>query len=198
MSNQLKNQIIWNSFRDGSIEALETIYEENYSSLFHYGVKFTPNDELIKDLIHELFIELIDAGNKLSPTDNIRFYLLKALRYKILHQISEIVSTESDQHEMLEFSLLESIEHKLIQKEVETEIQHKMMTAIQKLSRKQQEIIYLRFYDNVSYSKIAEMFDVKIQTVRNLMNRAMKSLKDDLESSEIRKSLILLLMDGRR
>lgn len=195
MSEQLKNQIIWDSFRNGSVEALETIYEENYSSLFHYGIKFTRNEEVIKDLIHELFIELIDSGKKLSRIDNIRFYLLKALRYKILHHLSSTLDQEN-QEVVWEFSLLESIENKLIQNEVETEIQERMMDAVKKLSKKQQEIIYLRFYDNVSYSEIAQMFDVKIQTVRNLMNRAIKSLKENLQNKEVRKNLILMIMGG--
>lgn len=194
MSEQLKNQIVWDSFRNGSVEALETIYEENYGSLFHYGIKFTRNEDMIKDLIHELFIELIDSGKKLSRIDNIRYYLLKALRYKILHHLTDSSVLDQDQEGIVEFSLLESIEQKLIRREMETEIHQHVMDAVKKLSKKQQEIIYLRFYDNVSYAEIARMFDVNIQTVRNLMNRAIKSLKENLENKDVRKSLILMIM----
>jgi len=193
MSESLKNQIIWDDFRKGSKDALKFIYEENYSSLYNYGLKFTSDKELVKDLIQELFIELIDSGLRLSTTDNIRFYLLKALRNKLTSQLSKILKYTDSDVKSSEFSFLDSIETQLIKKEVEAELQLQVSTAIQKLSDKQQEIIYLRFFNEISYQEIAKLFDVEIQTVRNLMSRAIKTLRDDLHNG-ISKSLILMVL----
>lgn len=194
MSESLRNQIIWDEFRKGSKEALETIYEENYASLYHYGLKFSKDDDLVKDLIHELFIELIDSGSRLSQTDNIRFYLLKAFRNKILRQLSENSKVSNKLKESSEFNLIDSIESQLIKKEVEEQLQNQIITAIKKLSVKQQEIIYLRFYNDISYQEIAALFGVNIQTVRNLMNRAINSLKEDLQNNNLSKHLILFVL----
>ena len=191
MDKTKTNQIIWDSFRHGDKKALEIIYEENYTSLFHYGLKFINDEEVIKDLIHELFVNLIDSGTKLSSTNNIRFYLLKVLRNKIVSHKSITIQIQ-DQHN--EFTLLESIESQLIKKEVEAEIQEQILSSIRKLSVKQQEIIYLRFYNDMPYKSIAELFDVNIQTVRNLMNRAITSLKDDLSKKRINRSSILFVL----
>lgn len=194
MSESLRNQIIWDEFRKGSKEALETIYEDNYASLYHYGLKFSKDDDLVKDLIHELFIELIDSGSRLSQTDNIRFYLLKAFRNKLLRQLSENSKVSNKLKESSEFNLIDSIESQLIKKEVEEQLQNQIITAIKKLSVKQQEIIYLRFYNDISYQEIAALFGVNIQTVRNLMNRAINSLKEDLQNNNLSKHLILFVL----
>jgi len=194
VSESLRTQIIWDEFRKGSKVALRTIYEDNYASLYHYGMKFKQEDALIKDLIHELFIELIDSGTRLSKTDNIRFYLLKALRNKLLRQLSENSKFTNRLEEFAEFNLVDSIESQLIKKEIEESIQKQIVNAIKRLSVKQQEIIYLRFYRDISYKEIAALFDVNIQTVRNLMNRAITSLKEDLRNNELSKHLILFVL----
>ena len=46
----------------------------------------------------------------------------------------------------------------------------------------------------MSYQKIAELFGVKIQTVRNLMCRAIQSMKDDLEKNRIDRQIILFIL----
>lgn len=193
MSESLENLVIWNDFKRGSKEALKLIYEENFSSLYYYGKKFTSDSDLVKDLIQELFVELIDSSSRLSMTDNIRFYLLKALRNKLTSQLlnqSKFVNVEL---KSVEFNFLESVENQLIKNEIDVEIQNKVRSAVKKLSDKQQEIIYLRFYGNLSYQQIAEIFKVEMQTVRNLMSRAIHSLKDNL-TVENSKSLILLML----
>jgi RNA polymerase sigma factor (sigma-70 family) len=195
VSEGLRNSIIWNEFRKGNKEALETIYEENYSSLYNYGMKFSRDIDIIKDLIHELFIELINAGSRLSNTDNIRFYLLKALRNKLIKQLSESSKFTNKFDEAAGFNLIDSIESQLIKEEVEEQLKNQIIKAISKLSFKQQEIIYLRFYNDIPYHEIAILFDVNIQTVRNLMNRAINSLKEDLRNNNLSKHLILFVLN---
>ena len=197
MSENLKNQIIWDDFRKGSKDALEAIYEDNYSSLYYYGLKYTKDNELVKDLIQELFIELIDSGSRLATTDNVRFYLLKALRNKLTRHLSKKSMISNDNVESFDFNVLDSIESQLIKEEIEEDIKNRIMSAVRKLSAKQQEIIYLRFYSEISYQEIANLFDVEIQTVRNLMSRAIKSLKDDFQNNNISKSMIFFLLSLR-
>lgn len=187
-----KNNIIWDSFRQGNKDALEVIYEENYSALYYYGLKFIKDSDTVKDNIQELFLELIKSGERLAKTDNIRFYLLRALRYKLTKITPVKLTGETEVKGNIEFSLVESIEHQLITKEVEEESKNKIIDAIGKLSEKQQEIIYFRFYNNLSYEQIAEVYGTRVQTVRNLMSRALQSLKEDFQDKKDQLLLFLL------
>jgi len=195
VTTALKDLFIWDSFREGNSKALQLIYEDNYSPLFYYALKFTSDRNLIKDLIQELFVELINSGKKLSRTDNVRIYLLKALRNKILFQLAQKAKRQSRFPDVVEFNLLDSIEAQLIKKEIDEDIQTRITSAVKKLSPRQQEIIYLRFYRDVSYTEIADLFDVKIQTVRNLLTRAIAQLKEDL--GKVKKQMILFLLNLR-
>jgi RNA polymerase sigma-70 factor (ECF subfamily) len=194
LAEKVKDQIIWDEFLNGSQAALEFIYEDNYSALYYYGNKFTKDNDLIKDLIHELFIELIDSGRKLSKTNNIRFYLLKALRNKLLKQLSKKSIFTDSSPESSSFNIIESVENKLINEEISEESRNSILGAIKKISVKQQEIIYLRFYNDLSYQEIAVLFNVEIQTVRNLISRAIKSLKNEFVATGINKQLILFVL----
>lgn len=194
MTHALQDLIVWDNFREGNKEALEIIYEDNYSPLYHYALKFTKDKDLIKDQIQELFVELIDSGKKLARTDNIRVYLLKSLRNKLLFQIARKVKQQSRLPDHAEFNLLDSIETQLIKKEVTEDIQIRITSAVKKLSPKQQEIIYLRFYNDMPYPEIANLFDTKVQTVRNLLTRAISQLKEELENKNISKKMILFVL----
>lgn len=193
MQDKVKNQFIWAEFRKGNKKALEIIYKDYYSSLYNYGMKFNKDQNLVKDLIHELFVELIESVTKLSDTDNILFYLLRALRNKMVkHQLINRKLTDAI-NENKDFNLTESIENQLIKNETEEQLKKTIIGAVKKLSDRQQEIIYLRFYCNLSYSEIAELFNANIQSCRNLMTRAIGSLKDEL-NNKLNESVILFLI----
>ena len=133
---KLKDQTIWDDFRNGHRGALDVIYKENYSSLYNYAIKFTRNTDLVEDCIHELFIELIESGNKLSATNNIKFYLLKAIRYKIINKISRLKIIDFDGISESQFNLVESIEYQLIEREEKQYVKENVIASIRKLSVK--------------------------------------------------------------
>lgn len=66
--SDLPEKDIWDAFRNGNKEALELIYRKNINELFLYGMKIRGHEHLIKDCIQELFIELWNSKQNLSPT----------------------------------------------------------------------------------------------------------------------------------
>lgn len=113
--SDLADQEIWNAFRNGDKEALEVIYNKNINTLFLYGLKIKGDESLIKDCIQELFVELWNSKSNLSPTTNINFYLLRALRYKINHQLSKVLKNKLNQKNLIFNNDIEnSYEKKLI------------------------------------------------------------------------------------
>ena len=70
-------------------KAFSEIYMSNVDLLLHYGLKFTHSKELVFDAIHDLFLTLIRTKQNIGETDNIRLYLVKALRRQILNEKSK-------------------------------------------------------------------------------------------------------------
>src|SRR5882672_10780272 len=78
--------LLWLQFKGGDREAFATLYQKHSIPLIAYGMKLCPDLDLLKDQIQELFVELWHSREGLSPTDSVKFYLLKALRYKLIRQ----------------------------------------------------------------------------------------------------------------
>src|SRR5215467_8963832 len=75
---------LWLRFKNGDKVAFAELYQKHIISLAAYGSKICPDQEILKDSIQELFVELWNSRQNLSVTGSVRFYLFKALRYKLL------------------------------------------------------------------------------------------------------------------
>ena len=65
----------------------------------------------------------------------------------------------------------------------ETELRSKELTAaISKLSSRQQEILYLKFYSEMDYDQIIEIMGLNYQSARNLVTRALEALRKSMIS----------------
>jgi RNA polymerase sigma-70 factor (ECF subfamily) len=58
--------------------------------------------------------------------------------------------------------------------------------ALEKLDAQEREILMLREYEQLSYSEVAELLRIPVNTVRSRLFRARVALKDHLEPVPIR------------
>ena len=71
-----------------------------------------------------------------------------------------------------------SIESYIVLKEEETaQIRH-LNAVLDTLPKRQQEIVYLRFYQNLEFDEIARIMGLTRQSVANLLHRTLKKIKD--------------------
>lgn len=169
---------IWENFKSGDKSALSYVYYQNFNSMFQYGMKFKDDREFIKDCIQDVFLKLIQAGEKLGPTENIRFYLFRALKNDIYKKIDK--SKKNEFIEFLPFKLDSQffLEEELAEKENASNNEIALLKALKNLSDKQREIIYLRYDCTMEYDQICEMMQLKNDSARKLLFRAIKSLRD--------------------
>jgi RNA polymerase sigma-70 factor (ECF subfamily) len=166
---------LWQRFRSGDEQAFTGIYNTYFATLYRYGYHIAGDDELVRDTIQTLFVELWRGRQNLSPTDSIRFYLLKAMRrqvYRAIRQQSAVL-TDTDTTDVLAFSP----EFDFITLEVQEQQQAQLRQAIDQLSHRQKEAITLLYIDGLSYPEIANMMSVQIRTVYNLVYEALERLR---------------------
>ena len=186
----MKNdQKIWEDSRNGDKAALSRIYFEHFHSMYQYGIKFNGDAEFIKDCIQEVFFRLIRSGSKLGPTDNIRFYLFRALKNEIFKESERKRKLESAMDASHEFRLSFLAEEQSIETEVELQKENALVQALGTLSPRQREIIYLKYECEMNYRQICEIMDLKSDSARKLVFRAVQSLKEIIEE----KSVVLFL-----
>jgi len=176
-----KESEIWENFKAGDQSALSYVYFQYFHSMFQYGIKFKDDPEFIKDCIQDVFLKLIQAGEKLSPTDNIRFYLFRALKNAIYKEIGKSKKNELVEFETLKFDAPFTLEEELAEKENASNKEIALLKALKYLSDRQREIIYLRFDCSMEYDQICEMMQLKNDSARKLLFRAIKSLREIIE-----------------
>ena len=196
-SNQKKHKDVYFSALTSTTcqQRFEEIYHAHIDALYHYGMKFNANRELIEDCIQDLFADLWEKKNELDTIRSLRSYLLGALRRKVLRKVY------SGREQLYDFEdLTEFFEMKLLQEDNNTltslteEHSQQIRNAFNKLTEKQKEVIYLRFYNQLSFKEIADVMSVQIRTVYKLAHRAIDMLKTELSSCTTALQFILFCL----
>lgn len=86
---EISDEKLWESCLKGDKEAFRELYCRFYALLRNYGIKLFPDKNLVEDCVQDIFINLIQNHTSLSPTANVRGYLLKALRHKLYDTIEK-------------------------------------------------------------------------------------------------------------
>ena len=166
----------WQAFIEGNRDALGILFRRHYSDLFKYGSKICTDIEILEDCIQELFIELWQSKNA-PPSISVKAYLLKAIKYKLLkalHKRSNI-RLQADMPENMLFEI--SHETFIIDKQEHAEKTARVINALEQLSARQKEIIYLKFYQNLNYEEVSDIMNINYQVARNLLSAAIKTMK---------------------
>ena len=175
--NDNENDILlWNRFRDGCTEPFVIIFRNYYSQLFNYGYKITHNTTLVEDSIQDLFVDLWRSKGK-AEIVSLKAYLFKAFKFKLVKSINKAGKTNSFFSETYQHEFELSQEMFLIEGQDNQELSQKVFNAMQKLSVRQKEIIYLKFHQNLSYEEVSEIMHINYQAARNLVYQSIKVLK---------------------
>jgi len=194
----ITDEQIWDQFLAGDTAAFEQLMKRHYQILYNYGSRFTKDHELVKDHIQELFLTLWKNRAGIQSTLSVKHYLLKSLRRRICRTLQHAKHLFAIDENYFDagFNMVLPVEANLVLQEKLTEVSFKVRSVLEKLSRRQQEIIYLRFYMDADISHIAEIMDISHQSVYNLLHEAMKRFKSLSNAAYFSISLCLALLSG--
>jgi RNA polymerase sigma-70 factor (ECF subfamily) len=172
--------LTWKEMKEGNKNAFLSIYRQNYRHLFSYGFSLCTDKELTKDCIHEMFLELWDKRTSVNTEiHNVRSYLFTWLRRKIAYTQSRSKkenALEDYSHSIDNYQ--KSYEDLLIAFQDTEEQKEKLKRALNNLTKKQLEIIRLKFYDNLSYEAISAKTSLTTRSVYNTIYEAISRLRE--------------------
>lgn len=178
--SNLSDQVeIWLSFKEGRESALRLLMKQFYGTMYNYGCKFSKNDAFIKDCIQDVFIGMWQYRETMSVPVNTRAYLLTALRRKMFTNkpSDKIRSLKNEDYSSQSFLIEPSPELILIEEEFLQEQSRMIADVLGQLSERQREIIYLKFYQGLNRDDIARVMGISDQSVSNLLQKAIHSLR---------------------
>jgi len=170
--------VLWNAFRNGDEQAFITLIDRFVKTLYNYGIKLHPDGDTVKDAVQELFIDLWKNRRNLGETDSIKLYLYKSLRRKLIRMKSTLASrlfTKLLSHHATGVDVPH--ESLLIEEQSFAEKRQQAMHLLDQLTKRQREAVFLRYFEEMEYEKIASIMDLSKQVVYNLVNKAIQSLK---------------------
>jgi RNA polymerase sigma factor (sigma-70 family) len=170
--------LLWNDFIRGNEDAFRLIYNNHVQSLFKYGCHFTQDEALVKDCIHDIFIDLSRYRSGLSTTNNIKLYLYKSLKRKIIRSLSKSGIFGTLENEKLPFQYTISVEDEMIDNEFELQRYQQLDKAMLNLSPRQKEAIYLKYVSDLSYEELSKVMQLNYQSARNLVCRGLEKLRE--------------------
>ncbi|MCG8326642.1 MAG: sigma-70 family RNA polymerase sigma factor [Chitinophagales bacterium] len=174
----MSTEKLWLQLQGGDKSAFEQLYRQEVKVLINYGFRFTSDTQLIEDSVQDLFVELWQKHDRLSPVKSVRSYLMVSLRRKVARRLKRNIRTESPeevQEEQMEISL--AIDEEICQQELETEQLAQLQEALNQLSNRQKEVLYLKYQQGLDYENICEIMDISYQSARNLTASALKRMK---------------------
>ena len=160
-------------------QMFDYFYNAYFNDLYAYGKTLGVAHEDLQDVIHDVFLHIIDHFEILKFYDsNIKFYLLKCLKNKIisnLRQQKDFCTMENVNEYDLSFRvtgldvLIDREEQTLLVKWIDSMLQH--------LTERQREAIDLRYMKELSYEEIAGILHITEKGSRKLVSRAILELK---------------------
>jgi RNA polymerase sigma factor (sigma-70 family) len=172
------DQQLWSEFSNGSETAFAHIYSRFFSLLFNYGIKVVSNRQLVSDCIQELFIDIWNSRLRLKEVEWLKTYLIKSLRRRVFKELKNENSVhQKPLEEDYSFQVELSHDIQLIQKEDRSQQIKRLNLAMTKLTDRQKEAIFLKFYERLTYDQLAGVMDISTKAAYKIMARAVDVLK---------------------
>lgn len=134
-----------------------------------YGNSLTNDKKLVEDTIQELFVTIWIKRKSIKITSSPDSYLLVAFRNNLKKQLTKPI--------ILALEPYHSIVEEVI---VAADYEEHLKLAFEKLPRHQREVIFLRYYKNLSFKEISQHLDISYQVARNFASRAIKFMRKNI------------------
>ena len=182
----------------GDKAAFRQLHQAHVRHLLNYGLRLHNSLSTVEDCLQDLFIELWHYRARLTQPASVRFYLLKGLRNKIKAQFKReqlwVSSLDDDaegwflQHS---FSTEPSAEQRLVELDLDAARRELVQQALQALTPRQREVLYLRYFNDLSYEQICEVMNINYQAARSQVYQALRVLRSALKDQYLLTLLVV-------
>jgi len=175
----------WAKLRAGDRDALVSLYNCYYIGLINYGMKLTGDKELTNDCITQVLLRLWDRRQRLPAVENPRSYLLTCLKHELFaeRKAEKVRAAISSRLQRMSDRSAPSYEEYIIQLQTNKELAEKLANALNKLSKREKELLRLKFFDDLDYDEIASRCGITKRTAYNIIHSALSTLKSLFASS---------------
>lgn len=194
MSYEEDNKLLLNDLKTGDKKAIVFVYEYYRKMLTVAAITILKDDEAAKDLVQQFYIDFFEHNLylKIKAPFTIKSYLFSCIRNRSInklrddkrmnkrmagafHQLlEELPAAEPGKSELEDKSDLESGEKTLKQLDAAFWQTYQQVPTSAKT-------LELRYIDGLSREEIAERMGISVNTVKNNLKRALKTLRSNFK-----------------
>lgn len=171
------------SYMEGNNRAFDLLLEHNQSKLFSYILFIVRDEDVANDVFQETFIKIIVKlrHRKYAPTGKFAAWCMRIAHNVVMDQFRQLKSERIV--EPTENNDLSNLTHDdLLDSNIETRfINDQVMKDIQKmidlLPPSQREVVFMRFFQQMSFKEIAKTTEVSINTALGRMRYAILNMR---------------------
>ena len=171
------------SYMEGNNRAFDLLLEHNQSKLFSYILFIVRDEDVANDVFQETFIKIIVKlrHRKYAPTGKFAAWCMRIAHNVVMDQFRQLKSERIV--EPTENNDLSNLTHDdILDSNIETRfINDQVMKDIQKmidlLPPSQREVVFMRFFQQMSFKEIAKTTEVSINTALGRMRYAILNMR---------------------
>jgi RNA polymerase sigma factor (sigma-70 family) len=164
----------------GNITAYNTVVEMWWHKLFSIAYAKTADRDIAHDMVQEVFLTVWEKWEEVPQNEEIEYYLLHALRYRVLNHY------RSSSRYKFQLQELDDLLHQLSDQDI-SPIQNDQRLALAEnavamLAPSLRRVVMLRIQEGYSYQKIGALLNMDPASARVLYSRAIAQLQKTVAS----------------
>ncbi|KGF34893.1 RNA polymerase sigma factor [Hoylesella buccalis] len=181
--NELSDEELAVAYINGNNNAFDLLLSRNQSKIFSYILFVVRDRDVADDVFQETFVKVITKlqQGKYTVTGKFCAWVMRIAHNIIMdmyrEQKSEKIVEATEDNDLSNFGskelLDENIESKFVNEQILCDVK-KMMNL---LPTAQREVVYMRFYQQLSFKEIADTTNVSINTALGRMRYAIINLR---------------------
>ena len=177
------------SFASGDSKSLEVLIDRYQKKIFGYIYMIVNNRDIAEDIYQDTFVKVIHTIRSGQYNEEGKFIQWVM---RIAHNLSidyfrkeNKMPTYSPNDEFDIFNLIGGIEPSKEELMITKQIHEDVRGVIEHLPAEQKEVVYMRYYQNMSFKDIAEKCDISINTALGRMRYALINIRKIVDKKNI-------------
>lgn len=166
--------------KQGDERCMRMIFEAYYQSLCVYALKYLVGFDDAEDIVQDLLIAFWENKRKTDFTGSVRAYLFGATQKACLNHLKVsgryVLENIGDYSNRLSQELIQGNDEETVAR------REKIKSEIDRLPVKSREIFMSIVIEGLQYKEVAAKYGISVNTVKTQYARALKQLRENLDS----------------
>ncbi len=170
----MEDIVLVNAYKQGDTSSFSELYEKYVDDIYRFVFRKTWDTNTSEDLTSEIWIKICSSIQKYQEQSGATF---KSWIYRIAH--NSVIDHYRKQKEHLDIDEVEppSISPDFAKSVDDSTTLKKVTDYLHTLSSREQEIVFLRVWDDLDYKEISEILWISVDNCKKIYSRSIKKVQ---------------------